>query len=171
MVRLDEAIQRLEQNGRSIAALFTGVDVTQARWKPSLDDWSLLEVMSHLFDEEREDFRQRLDILLHRPDAPWPSIDPPGWVTACRYNEREPDSALASFLRERENSLDWLRSLKSPDWTSTGNTPWGSSMSAGEMLHCWLAHDMLHLRQMVELQYQYLAHASAPASLAYAGDW
>ena len=44
-------------------------------------------------------------------------------------------------------------------------------MAAGQMLHCWLAHDMLHLRQMVELHYAFIAESAAPGSIDYAGDW
>lgn len=168
---LKSAIARLEHNGSAIAGMFTGIDDHQARWKPTPDDWSLLEVMAHLHDEEREDFRTRLDILLHRPDASWPPIDPQGWVIEREYNKQDPHRTLRDFLRERDQSLAWLASLRTPDWSSSGSTPWGSTMSAGEMLHCWLAHDMLHLRQMAELHYRFIAHSTAPGSVAYAGDW
>lgn len=167
----NRAILRFQHNRDAIQALFSGVDDEQARHKPSPQDWSLLEVIAHLYDEEREDFRTRVDILLHRPEDPWPPIDPPGWVTERKYNEREPLTALQDYARERNRSLAWLASLESPDWSSTGSTPWGGTMSAGEMLYCWLAHDMLHLRQMVELHYHLLESAAAPGSLDYAGGW
>ena len=67
---LDSAIARLQHDRTAIAGLFSGVDERQARWKPSADDWSLLEVVIHLYDEEREDFRVRLDILLHQVTHP-----------------------------------------------------------------------------------------------------
>ena len=44
-----------------IQAVLAGVDAEQARWKPDADSWSILEVVCHLVDEEREDFRTRLD--------------------------------------------------------------------------------------------------------------
>lgn len=168
---LQYAISRMEHYVEAIAVLFDSIDEAQARWKPSPEDWSLLEVICHLYDEECEDFRNRVDILLHRQDDPWPSIDPPGWVTERKYNERDPQAAIQNFLRERQQSLAWLQSLQSPDWTSTGPTPWELTMSAGQMLHCWLAHDMLHLRQMVELHYKYIEAAAAPDTVEYAGGW
>jgi hypothetical protein len=168
---LEYAISRLEHHRDAIATLFSGIDDTQMRCKPTPEDWSLLEVMAHLHDEEREDFRIRLDILLHRPQDPWPPIDPAGWVTKRHYNELDPEQALSEFLRERSQSLSWLRSLEAPDWSSTGNTPWNETMSAGQMLYSWLAHDMLHLRQIVELHYHLVAESAAPASVDYAGGW
>ena len=77
--------------------------------------WSTLEVVCHLYDEEREDFRQRLDIILHRPEAKWPPIDPVGWVSARKYNERDLAQSLAEFLargaRERAQGSRQARAL------------------------------------------------------------
>ena len=47
-----------------VSALFKDVPLEVARWKPSLDSWSMLEVICHLADEERKDFRPRLKSLL-----------------------------------------------------------------------------------------------------------
>jgi hypothetical protein len=39
------------------------------------------------------------------------------------------------------------------------------------MFTSWVAHDLLHLRQLVELQRQYLEEQVPPYKLDYAGDW
>ena len=39
------------------------------------------------------------------------------------------------------------------------------------MLAAWVAHDLLHLRQLVELHYAWTAQQLQPYSVAYAGDW
>ena len=53
----------LQRNGETIQKLLDGVTPVQARRKPAPDAWSMLEVICHLYDEEREDFRQRLASL------------------------------------------------------------------------------------------------------------
>jgi hypothetical protein len=168
-MNLAYAIDRLNQNAVAIQALVT-VDETQARWRPGPDEWSILEVLSHLVDEEREDFRLRLDYTLHRPGEAWPATDPPGWVISRSYNERDPDQTLAEFLVERGASLAWLRKLDEPDWSQAYDHPSGRRITAGDLLASWVAHDGLHLRQLVELQRAYLAVA-LPGDLGYAGDW
>jgi len=35
----------------------------------------------------------------------------------------------------------------------------------------WVAHDLLHLRQLVELHYAWTVAKAAPYSLQYAGEW
>lgn len=170
-MNLNDAVLRLMRDRVAITALIADIDDAQVRWKPAPEEWSLLEVIGHLYDEEREDFRPRLDILLHRPDAPWPPIDPVNSVREHRYNKRDPDEVLDAFGNERDVSLAWLRSLRSPDWTATARTPSGSTISAAEMLHAWLAHDMLHIRQMAELHHKFIAASIAPSSIEYAGEW
>ncbi|MFN2164009.1 MAG: DinB family protein, partial [Candidatus Promineifilaceae bacterium] len=133
-----------------IRLLAQGVDDDQARWRPDADSWSILEVICHLLDEERKDFRVRLDITLHKPDETWPGIDPAGWVTEHNYNEQVLAASLQAFQEEREASLAWLKRLEAPDWEASYEAPWGT-MRAGDLLASWVAHDLLHMRQLVEL--------------------
>lgn len=150
--------------------LVAGITLAEARFKPSPDSWSILEVICHLYDEEREDFRQRLDIILHRPAEKWPPIDPVGWVVARKYNERDLVEMAANFVAERRRSLAWLEGLSAPNWESEYSAPFGI-MKAGDMLGSWVAHDQLHFRQLVELRRARVLQLVTPYAVHYAGDW
>lgn len=169
-MQLDFVRRELAQGAEVIAALVAGVGADEARWRPAPDAWSLLEVVCHLHDEEREDFRPRLDIVLHRPHEAWARIDPGGWVSARRYNERVLAEALQEFLLERERSLAWLGSLTAPEWSREYQASFGS-ITAGDLLASWAAHDLLHIRQLVELRRARLLTQTAPHRTQYAGDW
>ena len=80
-MNLDNVIQRMEANARIFESLVKGISAEQARWKPAPDKWSILEVVNHLHDEEREDFRQRLELVLTDATLAWPPIAPQEWVT------------------------------------------------------------------------------------------
>jgi hypothetical protein len=162
---------QLEHNALSIGQMIYGVTAEQARWRPGAASWSLLEVVNHLYDEERFDFRDRLDIILHRPEQAWPPINPQGWVTERHYNASDLQASLQNFLDERRRSLAWLRSLAAPDWETAAQAPWGKSMRAGDMLAAWAAHDLLHLRQLVELKWAYTTRQARPYQVRYAGEW
>lgn len=71
-MNLEYFIERLSTNRHVISGLATTVSLEQARWKPSPAKWSILEVINHLYDEEREDFRQRLGLVLNNPEETWP---------------------------------------------------------------------------------------------------
>lgn len=160
----------MAENAARIRALVRGVSEQQARWRPDPDSWSILEVVNHLLDEERQDFRVRLDYTLYRPGEPWPSIDPGGWVTERAYNQQDLDDSLAQFLSEREASIAWLRTLAGPDWDATCEAPWGP-IRAGDLFAAWVAHDLLHTRQLVELHWAYTVAELEPYSVDYAGTW
>ena len=162
---------RLRQSAAAIVALAQGVTPEQARWKPTPEEWSLLEVICHLYDEEREDFRQRLDLTLHHPEADWPPIHPSAWVIERAYNQRDLPAMVDAFAQERDRSLTWLDTLSHPDWSVARTHPVAGKMTAGDMLGAWVAHDHLHMRQLNELHWQWLATQVDALSLEYAGGW
>ena len=169
-MNLDFCVTRLAANVKVFEGLLGGVGAEQARWKPAPERWSLAEVMGHVHDEEVEDFRQRLDYTLHRPGEAWPKIDPQGWVKERAYNERDLQEWLRDFVRERERSLAWLKGLREPDWRVRAERPQGV-LAAGDILASWVAHDLLHVRQLTRLHYEYVAHVAAPYRVEYAGEW
>jgi uncharacterized damage-inducible protein DinB len=161
--------EHLNLNGDVFKYLFKGVSDEQARWKPGEDKWSMLEVINHLYDEEREDFRKRLELVLNNPDDLWPPIDPEGWVVERNYNDRDVKQSLQNFFDEREKSLLWLDTLGRPDWQATHRHPQMGPMSAELILANWLAHDLFHIRQATDLHFAYLTKVVKPVSLDYSG--
>lgn len=170
-INLDAIINQMEANAAAIDALCRSVSDAQARWKPDAESWSLLEVICHLHDEEREDFRTRVNLTLHEPQTDWPPIDPQGWVKSRDYNSRNLAVMAQKWQEERAQSLDWLRHLHEPNWGISRPTPWGRTLSAGDVMASWLAHDHLHMRQLNELHYLWHRHISAPLNVEYAGEW
>lgn len=162
---------QLRLNGELIRELVASISQEQAIRRPSPEEWSVLEVVNHLYDEEREDFRQRLDYILHRPGEAWPPIHPGAWVTEREYNTRNLSTSLQNFLDERQKSLAWLATLDNPNLDRTEPHPTFGEFHAGDMLASWVAHDVLHLRQLVELKYFLLDDLVRPYDPRYAGEW
>lgn len=162
--------QELVNSTEMIQALINGIGQGQAQVKPDAESWSILEVVCHLYDEEREDFREHLDFILNRQNEEWHIIDPQKWVTERKYNEQDFAQMQEKFQAERRKSLDWLKGLGSVDWDTVYTSEYGS-MRAGEMFSAWVAHDNLHIRQLVELRRAYIERITQPYELRYAGDW
>ena len=123
-----------------------------------------------MVDEEKDDFRTRLRLAIEEPDATWPPIDPEGWAAERKYNERDFKDSLSRWLNAREQSIAWLKSLGAPDWKSTGLHPKLGPISAELVLANWLAHDLLHIRQMVAVLWANLSVEVDPIGLDYAGN-
>lgn len=156
----------LEASGALFVRQFEGFDPAAVRWKPEPTKWSALEVLVHMWDEERLDFRPRLQSALDDPKRPWLAIDPEGWPVERSYNTQDPAAALADFRDERARSLDWLRGLDDPPWGNTYEHPELGPLRAGDLMVSWLAHDHLHVRQLANLQI--LLHARGTYSTYYA---
>ena len=162
--------QELQNSTEMIRALLSGITPREAQVKPDPDAWSILEVVCHLYDTEREDFREHLDFILHRQHEEYHAIDPQAWVTERRYNEQDFQSMQENFFAERWKSLEWLKGLSDSDWDTTYSSEHGS-LTAGEMFSCWIAHDNLHLRQFVELRRVRIETLTKPYPIEYAGEW
>jgi hypothetical protein len=166
-----EIIERLARQAPVLRALGESFAPEEALYKPSPDAWSALEVVNHLLDEERDDFRTRLDLTLHRPETEWPGIDPVGWVQSRNYAGREFGPSLEALSREREASLRWLRGLADPRWEQAHQHPRFGPIRAGDLLVSWAEHDLLHLRQLLRLKHLDLQQRVAPFTTLYAGEW
>ena len=165
-----EIITRLSANTVVFKALLNGLSKDEYLFKPAEDKWCILEVVCHLHDEEREDFRARLKHVLDSPDKPLPSIDPVAWVKERNYIEQNYEQLLEKFLNERDDSIMWLQLLKSPKWTNAYRHPKFGPLSAEMFLANWVAHDYFHFRQITNLKYFYLMEISEQ-NLNYAGTW
>lgn len=163
-------INCLQQNKAVFKALLVNIEQETYLWKPAPDKWCLLEIICHLHDEEREDFRARVKHALETPDQPLLPIDPQGWVTKRQYMEQNYAEMVTNFLKERDSSIEWLNSLGTVEWNSTLFHPDLGAMSAWKFLNNWLAHDYLHIRQINRVKYQFL-QSSSRENLSYAGKW
>ena len=150
--------------------LFSGLTREEYLWRHEPGKWCLLEVACHLYDEEREDFRARIKSVMEDPNKPLKSIDPPGWVAQRNYIEQDFNNTVERFLMEREWSIEWLRNLKNPSWENAHDHPVFGKMTAKMFLSNWMAHDYLHLRQILGLKFNYHKHLTGD-SLTYAGEW
>jgi hypothetical protein len=141
--------QLMATQAELIRHLVADVSDDQARWKPAPDRWSILEVINHLYDEEREDFREHL--------------------TERGYNKRDLAGSVETFLAERRASLAWLEGLSESDWDTSIRAPWDAPIRAGDMLASWAVHDQWHIEQLVRLRRDYTIAQVEPYDVGYAG--
>lgn len=165
----DALIARLAPFPAMLEALLAHLPDADWRWRPADGGWSLVEIVNHLADEEHEDFRQRVRLLLEDPLLDWPPIDPEAAVVSRRYQDRDPLECLRRFRDERAKSIAWLRGLAAPKWDTAKSHPKAGTMHAGELLASWAAHDARHLQQIAKRMHGLAARDGAPWSVGYAG--
>lgn len=170
-MNVDRLIASLEQLGQALPAAVAGIAASDARWRGPGNAWSILEIVTHLADEEVEDFRTRVRMTLDDPDATWPPIDPEGAAVERRYNEGDLEVVTERFVTERTASVAWLHGLRDADWSRTHTHASIGSIRAGDVLASWAAHDALHLRQIAKRRYQMIARDAGEYGTSYAGAW
>jgi len=164
------AIDKLEKNKDIISTLLHGATESEYTWKQSSKKWNLLEIICHLYDEEIEDFRTRTKNVIETPDLRPPTFDPVSWVKDRRYAEQDFDEKLTNFLLERDKSIRYLKDLKNPSLTQGYDYKEYGYVDGLFFMTNWLAHDYLHIKQIVRLKYDYAAEL-AQRDISYAGTW
>ena len=163
-------LKELKRNRKVFECLLEGLSEKEYTWREREGKWNLLEIVCHLYDEEREDFRARVSSVLEDPEKHLQAIDPQGWVLSRDYSGQSYNNTVRKFLEERDNSVAWLESLSSPKWKNTYEHPKLGPMTARLFLVNWVAHDYLHIRQITRIRYHYL-QLTAGEPLDYAGEW
>ena len=167
-MQLEALIRSLEAGGEAVRASVAGLSDDDARRPPAPGKWPVVSIVSHLADEERDDFRRRLRSTLEDPAAAWTPIDPEGWARERDYATRSLVPVLADFLRERAASIAWLRSLNEVEWQRAHEHPKLGPLRAGDLLAAWAAHDFLHLRQIATTRLTLVQAAAEPFTTRYA---
>ncbi len=163
-------IDQLERNLQSFQILTNSLSKEEYGFKKTPGDWSILEIICHLFDEEREDFRMRLQTVLEAPFKHPPAINPEEWVVSRKYKDQDFEDKRKAFIEERKASINYLRNLKSPNWGNYYEHPVMGKLDGDHFLRNWLAHDYLHIRQITQRKYQYL-QLLTQNNCGYAGNW
>lgn len=168
----DVLIDRLERFLITFPAAIVAFAPEDTTWKPDDQSWSVHDIVCHMVDEEREDFRTRVLMTLEDPTQAWPSIDPEGWPISRNYQSLDLRTQLEEWAIERVKSLKLLRALQLPDWSRIHQHQHFGQMVAIDLLAAWSAHDALHLRQISKRLYQLASRDAGPESTTrYAGDW
>ena len=163
-------VEQLSQNNDVLRAQLGGKLKEEYLFKPTPDKWCMLEVLCHLVDEEKEDFRTRVAYVLRDPNESLPTFDPTAWPVSRNYIAQDYETKIAEFMTERAKSIAWLESLTNPRWTNAYQHPKRGPMSAEMFLANWLAHDYIHIRQLNRLAFEYL-QSQAGTDLLYAGNF
>jgi hypothetical protein len=165
---LVEARRELGRLPAVLETLLAGLDEAGARTRPARGEWSPVEILCHLRDEETEDFGARLRVIVNGAGEFAP-IDPERWAEERRYSEASLPVVLEALRARRQASLDLLASV--PPDTLRGSRPHRrlGRLSGLDILAAWVAHDRIHLAQLAGTLARIWARRWADLRTEYAG--
>ena len=170
-MNLRNLIRSLKNFAQLLPIQVDGISDADARWKPPSQNWSILEIVCHLVDEELEDFPRRIRLTLENGEKRWPSINPELSAFDRKYNDKDLENKVREFCNLRAASVKWLESLVEPQWDTAYQHLHLGSIMAGDIMAAWAAHDQLHVRQIAKRKYELIRRDAADFSIDYAGDW
>jgi len=113
------------------------------------ETFSPFDVIGHLIHGERSDWMVRLSIILQHGDSqPLPKFDRFGQQRESQGKSL--DELLDTFAQLRAANLTDLRALnlQPADFNRRGHHPSLGSVTLGELLATWAAHDLTHVHQI-----------------------
>lgn len=115
------------------------------------DTWSAVEIVRHLRDVEREINLPRLESILRQDDPFLDATDPDRWVGTRNDRGQSGVEALREFTAARGELLARLQALEPPDWQRRARDALFGPTRLDELVTIIAEHDVLHLRQLLEL--------------------
>lgn len=151
-----------------LIALLDGLEAALWRERPAAAEWSPLEIVCHLRDEEAEDFGARIRVVAAGGERFVP-IDPERWAVERRYRDAEPAAALGVFSERRAANLEFLATVSPDRLRATVTQPGTGTLSGLDLLAGWVTHDRLHLTQLAATLARLGARRWVPLRAEYAG--
>jgi hypothetical protein len=144
-------LEQLERMPDMIATVIAGATDDEVRWKPAPARWSILEVLGHLAHVEAHGFRGRAQRILAEDNPLLENYDPDALVATGAYQQPNVVTALELYRRERERSVELLRTVQPEDLARPAVHGVLGAITLGNLLNEWPFHDLGHLRQITEL--------------------
>ena len=116
--------------------------------RPDPHEWSILQILCHLWQSEAPVHRARLQAILERDDPFIAAPPPPGPdIPPCHDDGYE---ALHCFKREREETIRLLSAMTPSQWDRTARHSIFGLTTLLEMAHFTAQHDRLHITQLCQ---------------------
>ena len=125
----------------------------QKEWKfsPFKDEWSIVEIVSHMRDVEREVNLPRIEAFLSEENPFITAGDTDVWAAERCYAQQDGNAVLSDFLAARMETLSVLMTLKGKDWLRSGRHAIFGPITLEEQLGFIAEHDRVHLIQINEI--------------------
>jgi len=148
-----------------LKAALKGVPKKLLLWTPGPGKWSILEIVAHLRDMERDAYLARYRRILAEDNPTLPDLD--GDLIALRddYRGMKLPELVRDWLKLRKESLKLLKSVKGPRWERMGTHQTAGPLSMDDLLrrHA-MGNDEAHLGQIEAIKKRSAAFEALEAS-------
>jgi hypothetical protein len=146
-----EVINFLEETPERIWQLAAQMAGTDLKWKPTDDEFSVVEQVCHLRDIEREGYGVRIRKLLMENEPSLPDIDGSRLARERAYNSQDFEAAFKEFAEARAENVRVMRTLSGDQLNRTGVLEGVGVITLERLLLLMREHDESHHKELSDL--------------------
>jgi len=137
----DLLIQRLDSAPDRLLRLCVDLSPEDAAQRPAEGEWSVVQVIGHLVEGDRDTFLPRLRRMLAEDRPVFESRE-------TRAGESDLQALISAFESARREAVGILRELDPASWTRAGVSPSRGPVTIEEYALTMADHDDEHLAQV-----------------------
>jgi FMN phosphatase YigB (HAD superfamily) len=138
----------LTGNLAEAAGLLADLPETVWRCRPAPGEWSLVEIVCHLRDVEKEVNLPRLHAVMENDNPFLSGADTDPWAVERCYQTQAGPQALAEFVEVRRQTYTFLAGLPEQAWSRPARHALLGNTTLNELVGWILDHDRIHLAQL-----------------------
>lgn len=113
-------LETLAATPAALKAALRGVPRKLLLFTPSPGKWSILEILCHMRDMEREAYLERYTRILAEPEPRLPNLNGDAFAIERDYRGQKAPDVLRDWMRLRRESLRLLKKAKPDQWRRVG---------------------------------------------------
>lgn len=164
--------ETLAATPQSLKAALKGLSKKVLLWTPAPGKWSILEILCHMRDMEREAYIERYTRILSENEPALPDLDGEALAILRAYRSQKAPEVVREWVALRRQTLQLLRKAGKAQWARAGIHATAGRLTMEDLIrrHA-VGNDEAHLRQIEAIKRRFVVLerlAAAPAALAAA---
>ncbi len=164
--------ETLATTPQTLKAAIKGLSKKVLHWTPAPGKWSIVEILCHMRDMEREAYIERYTRILSENDPALPDINGEALAILRSYRSQKAPEVVREWAALRKQTLQLLRKAGKAQWARAGIHSTAGRLTMEDLIqrHA-LGNDTAHLGQIEAIKRRYTVLerlAAGPAALAAA---
>jgi hypothetical protein len=142
-------LETLRETPARLTAALKGVPRSLLLWRPAPGKWSILEIVCHMRDMERDAYIARWEKILSENNPTLPDRDGDRYALERGYRTERLADVLRDWKALRKQTLKLLKTIKGDAWSRPGVHETAGPMTAESLLQrLAVGNDAAHLGQI-----------------------
>lgn len=145
----NDLLDQLRATPRLLTEAVRGLQRNVVGWTPAPGSWSILEVVCHMRDMEREAYLARYERMLRGDRPHLPGVDGDRLACELDYRRQRLSEALREFRKLRKQTLALLTGFDTATWALEGVHETAGPITMHDLLERQVrGDDLVHLKQV-----------------------